>query len=735
MATPELGHFSDYHYDKKTLLEEQDLLCQELNASLIFNNPHDDLVHLKKLSLFESNQFHAIKINELFPGVANPKKIIYSTIISGIAVAEAIYFIIEDEFENACRVSVPLVVNKSQFELGINLVILNPFYHKASNGKYTLIIMDHSNLSLLNLKMGMKPSEPIFKFQSISQQKNTDSDIELQKPKEANNLNNTSNIIQEHPDIDPLLNLSPIKISDTQLILSTPNACDIYIELGDNMFKQWRYIQAIVQYTCAIQVNPSDATFYKSRGLSYLKLHCYEDALIDFDKAKSLQPDSAYYQYLVAMVYNKIGNHVVSLEILQNIKPKENIVSLAIKKLTPKVEVSVENMKGEFDFDVLRECHNEGKETEIGDFIGPIQIQGSTNHGRGMFTTRKVKKGENLCITKATMWSSLGPNMQCSCPNCRLIYLKNNQVKDASMLIEILKKSKLLTVCFISTFDINQKDVQIRLFSHLGYDLHKNLDFSLYPLQKVSDLAQNIYLYHDHYRLDYLITNMTKNYFHHIWLLPSLINHSCVPNAVRLYIGEICIVRALTDIPKGSEVFVSYLPLALFPDVQKRSEYLKFKCECNLCAFERHHEHKQEIQQLIRLEKELASFFPVICQLSGSFFNPGIMGGNLDNDTWLLLKNKAFRLVRLLSLSTRNKHLISVSFQSIIFYLFRLSLNQTEGFNLVKEAEAFFSELDPETYVKFWAWCNQASRAHLDPDHAIFKLIQKKFNEARKLFF
>ena len=444
------------------------------------------------------------------------------------------------------------------------------------------------------------------------------------------------------------------------------------------------------------------------------------------------------YQYLAAKSYCQIGNHILSLNLLKKIKPKENVDSLALEKLLPLVEVYVQNTKGNFNFDLLKECFNEGRGTEFGDYVGPIKIQASVKHGRGMFTTRNVKKGENLCVSKAIV-SSFALLIQCPCPTCRSVNLGNNKIIDELyyILFEHLRRSKVQTIRFFLTFDSSQKDVDINLFSYSGYELSKTINTSLFPLDKISDLVRDIYLYHEHYyKLDKSMGNNLINSFHHIWLLPSLTNHSCVPNAVRLYIGDICVIRALSDIPKGGEVFVSYLPLALIPDVKSRSQFLRFKCDCNLCVFERRYEHREEIQQLIQLHNELVLSYPVQCvskQLLKQ--NEEVKKEKMGKEKWLFLKDKAFRLVKLLPLSTTNEKVVSVSFQSIIVCLITQSSSPIDSINLALEAEPYFSELDPETYVTLWTWCNQASRAHLDPDGAQFKLIQKKFNEARKLFF
>ncbi|ESO97141.1 hypothetical protein LOTGIDRAFT_143433 [Lottia gigantea] len=72
-----------------------------------------------------------------------------------------------------------------------------------------------------------------------------------------------------------------------------------------------------------------------------------------------------------------------------------------------------------------------------------------------------------------------------------------------------------------------------------------------------------------------------------IYATLSLINHSCDPNVVRHSYGDFCAVRAIRNIPKGTEVYDSYgalYPLTAKKDRQEKllSQYF-FKCSCKAC--------------------------------------------------------------------------------------------------------------------------------------------------------
>ncbi|MCO5560633.1 hypothetical protein L7F22_014249 [Adiantum nelumboides] len=75
-----------------------------------------------------------------------------------------------------------------------------------------------------------------------------------------------------------------------------------------------------------------------------------------------------------------------------------------------------------------------------------------------------------------------------------------------------------------------------------------------------------------------------------LWLLPSFINHSCIPNASRLIVGEAMFILAARNIRANEEITISYTD-AMAP-LKRREDNLGqtgygFHCECKRCTLER----------------------------------------------------------------------------------------------------------------------------------------------------
>jgi hypothetical protein len=71
-----------------------------------------------------------------------------------------------------------------------------------------------------------------------------------------------------------------------------------------------------------------------------------------------------------------------------------------------------------------------------------------------------------------------------------------------------------------------------------------------------------------------------------IWLLASRINHSCVGNCRRSFIGDMQLVRATVDIPAGTELLFAYRspkPFETYANTQEALKHWGFTCSCALC--------------------------------------------------------------------------------------------------------------------------------------------------------
>ena len=709
--------------------------------------------------IVELNRMQAIGIQELFPNVVNTNKFVYSTLISQIAECETIIFIIGDEYGNACRVSIPGNADTSKLIVGVKLALCNPIYQISIDGKYTLVINAISDIYLIvefptpaaqtpTLFPSSTPSSfgvsPLQGGLLTSPQKKVDKpEPSLQFGVPYHSLFGEVKLIGQEQQQQPFeeelhsqfridLPQSPeIAHEDDQTLNST----------GIKLFEEGRYLEAIVRYTSAIQTRDKVSDYYFNRAMCYFKMEYFEIALADFQKAFSITSNSAKYQYWIALTWSKIGNHKMSLDVLKKIKsiPREFLKHVDVLKR--KENVFVENSDGKFDFRLLRQNVIDSKDNEIGDYIGPIQIQTTPDKGRGIFTTRKVLKGQNLCVVKAIGFSKshLAP---CCCEFCRKFifeFYSSNDRLDFN-LREKARKSKLTTVRLISLCDRSINRVSVNLYSGHGSEIASNFDTTKYPLDKLESLSlKNLSVDFDMLDLASIYgiipISLCPIFYYGLWLLPSFINHSCIPNVVKLYIGDICIVRAITDIAEGDEIFCSYIPLDTFPTVESRKEFLKFTCNCKLCKYEKSPDYVDAFAGLLSLRRNLKLFVdPVKCEANRALQTAqNMMREDISRDKWFEFRNKLLKFAEILRLNESNHH-ISISFQNSFSILMRVCLIRQDILDFALEVEPYFSHFEPETFVTFWNSFYSHVKDTGNLENPRFKHVKAKYNQTRDLF-
>lgn len=90
-----------------------------------------------------------------------------------------------------------------------------------------------------------------------------------------------------------------------------------------------------------------------------------------------------------------------------------------------------------------------------------------------------------------------------------------------------------------------------------------------------------------------------------LWIVASYMNHSCVPNAEKEYIGDLMVLRATREIKAGDEVMHNYVQVDGDFEGRRKSllEGWGFVCDCGLCVAERGDE-ESVTEKRRRLERE-----------------------------------------------------------------------------------------------------------------------------------
>ncbi|ORY61449.1 TPR domain-containing protein [Pseudomassariella vexata] len=343
-------------------------------------------------------------------------------------------------------------------------------------------------------------------------------------------------------------------------------------------------------------------TILAKRAGTNLNLSCFDAALAD--ALESRDGDTHDWKaYLVA------GKSAYALQRYQESKEyflsalDKNPAALGVKQEYEKCLARIrEEEEGIYDFASMREQADRGNvHMDCGSFTKKTTISTSQHHGRGLFAAQDVKAGELLYCEKAVCMpneynvqhngSALYANMVEQCVNnpsmhARTLELYGGKYKRSGLEgttvdgVEIVDNFLLESIRRTNCFMAPSSSLTA---AQPGWTMEKG--------------------------------GMARG----MWLHAAAENHSCFPNSIRAFIGDMLIAVATDNIKAGEEIYQVYLPpKAIYTMRTDQFVQWSFKCGCQLCLAEakspmaNHERRKQtfhEIDIIISKTKKKSGLF------------------------------------------------------------------------------------------------------------------------------
>ncbi|GLJ25771.1 hypothetical protein SUGI_0493340 [Cryptomeria japonica] len=203
---------------------------------------------------------------------------------------------------------------------------------------------------------------------------------------------------------------------------------------------------------------------------------------------------------------------------------------------------------------------------KVEDFIGDVEIKKTRGRrGRGLFATRDIGVGELLMVSNAAVIVNGGVRgLEMDQSHELKISLQEDLVDNV---FNAAKKSQKLRQ---QLYELDDGSVQVRSSLPAMDSFHTNRRVTA---EKFGDERRE-----DEESLG----------FSGLWMLPSFINHSCLPNATRLNVGSAMFLHAAKPIKKREEITISYFD-TLLPQPQREGfcGVWGFKCNCKRCSVEK----------------------------------------------------------------------------------------------------------------------------------------------------
>lgn len=231
--------------------------------------------------------------------------------------------------------------------------------------------------------------------------------------------------------------------------------------------------------------------------------------------------------------------------------------------------------------------------------IGPIRVSSSSLHGRGLFATRDIAAGECLFCTPPTISAPITnvlrvyqskPQVGLE-PIAETILLKNMKRALKSKDKNVAASFMILTSDGTNIPNVNERDLIPLLTAQSASPTCWWNDNGTITDDDLLHIVRRNAFGPDFYSYDKMQSNLSTTHFHRIlglYPLAAMLNHSCAPNAVRVFCGEYMVVHATHTIKAGEELVWSYIPTTqTYTDRQNFIQKFGFTCTCHRCTIEK----------------------------------------------------------------------------------------------------------------------------------------------------
>ncbi|KID83169.1 TPR domain protein [Metarhizium guizhouense ARSEF 977] len=280
-----------------------------------------------------------------------------------------------------------------------------------------------------------------------------------------------------------------------------------------------------------------------------------------------------------------------------------------------------------------------------------VEVRKSPGRGRGLFTTRAVSAGEVLLCEKAFAYSYAGDD-DAADQSQMLMNLSTKRMTvggQARLLTQIIQKlyhNPQMSSAFKDLHHGDYKAVGVseadgtpvvdsflveKVISLNSFGAPRSTFSTFFELSKRNTAEE-------HKERTYTTCG--------IWLLASRVNHSCVGNCRRSFIGDMQIIRATRDLEADTELFFSYRQPTLHESYEKTQQHLRnwgFRCSCPLCenrqltpveAMRRRKTLNKELKKTLdaRLDMDVCRAQRLLKELEATY--PDTEGNKIRLDLW-----------------------------------------------------------------------------------------------------
>ncbi|PVH95834.1 hypothetical protein DM02DRAFT_689255 [Periconia macrospinosa] len=374
--------------------------------------------------------------------------------------------------------------------------------------------------------------------------------------------------------------------------LGSEKTADAYRLKGNEAVEQNKFWEAITAYSAGLSLKPTaDETgaLCRNRALAYLRTRQYDAALLDTCYPDFLPQPSYNGMIRAAEALYHLGRFDESAKVMQKLCsefPNHEHAQGQLERVQARLS---EQQTGVYDFRQLQIDATKLKPPTLdrATYIGPVEVRDAPGKGRGLFVTKAVKAGDLLLCEKAFGYVHAPEDKYARAPTI-MVHMEtdraimNEQVDLLQALIRKLYHNPSLIPTFTSlchggyegqtTFEVDGAPAVDTFL------VERIMTLNVFGYWRTTSLADHI---------DFVSPNTKREQDHScgVWTTASYINHSCMNNVERAFIGDMMIVRATKDLDADTELGFWYKDpfRSNFAQRQADHEEWGFVCYCSLC--------------------------------------------------------------------------------------------------------------------------------------------------------
>lgn len=260
----------------------------------------------------------------------------------------------------------------------------------------------------------------------------------------------------------------------------------------------------------------------------------------------------------------------------QKLTPADKDGRVFLKKIALRLR---EQENGVHDFAKIRLGLSQARpRVDAATFIGKTTIKTSPGKGRGLYATRNITVGELVMCEKAfcIVYGHEQEAMTAMTYDLRDDKIRVSPVGLSKAIVQKLLNNPSQTTRVMDLYSDYKGDGRNSFKDESG-----NAVVDVFRVHDI--MSRNAFGPGNQFGEE-----GARNASTGLWIHAAYINHSCIPNAAKDYIGDLMILRATCPIAAGDEIFHAYDESS---DYDSRQAALKltwgFECNCKMCEVEK----------------------------------------------------------------------------------------------------------------------------------------------------